>query len=299
MSKHYRSSAPMHDHRQELTDEIIALIEAGAAPWQQPWKKGQTLKTPQNFTSGKDYRGVNHLRLILRAFKMGYNDNRWMSYLQAQTQGWQVRKGERGSTVTFFKPNMAQAPSRPEERAEDVAHKNNALLLRYTTVFNACQIEGIPAQEPQRPSWEPNARAQEILDNSGAKIAHLDIHKAYYRRGNDTIYLPHKEQFACAESYYATALHELGHWSGHYMRLNRDMGKTFGTAAYAREELRAELASFFLSSHLGICHDPSSHASYVSIWIEILKKDKTEIFKASHDASKIVDYILQFQPQTE
>jgi antirestriction protein ArdC len=109
--------------------------------------------------------------------------------------------------------------------------------------------------------------------------------------------MPPKALFPDARGFYSTALHELGHWSGHPSRLNRDLVHKFGSPEYAREELRAELASFFVSARLGLPHDPSQHAAYVGSWIQALAQDHNEIFRAAKDAEKICEFVLEFQKE--
>ena len=105
--------------------------------------------------------------------------------------------------------------------------------------------------------------------------------------------------FRSDRNYYATALHELGHWTGHESRLNRPLMNEFGTPAYAREELRAEISSMMTTRELGIPHDPNQHAAYVENWIQVLKDDPAEIIHASRDAAKIKDFIMAFEQNVE
>ena len=136
---------------------------------------------------------------------------------------------------------------------------------------------------------------ERILANSGAKIEHDQADSAYYSRLTDSIHLPPKDAFKDAPGYYGTALHELAHWTGNPSRLNRSTlndSYRFGDLNYAKEELRAELASVFLAAERGIPHDPAQHAAYVGSWIKALREDKNEIFRAAHDASVATDYVL-------
>src|SRR5690606_4513206 len=166
-------------------------------------------------------------------------------------------------------------------------------------VFNAQQIDGLPPLEakPVGPEPERHARAEAILSNSGAKIAHVEGDRAFYRPSTDSITLPARHQFGSADAYYATALHELGHWTGHESRLNRDLSHPFGSEGYAREELRAEIASLMLGERLEIGHDPGQHAAYVASWIKVLEDDPREIFRAAADAEKINSYVLAFEQE--
>jgi putative DNA primase/helicase len=167
-------------------------------------------------------------------------------------------------------------------------------------VFNAQQIDGIPALEPIRElRWDAIEQAEKLLMASNARIEHSQVGGAYYRLSADTIHLPARERFASAGDYYSTALHELGHWTGHADRLNRDMAHPFGTEAYAREELRAEIASLILGSELGIGYDPEQHAGYVDHWIQILTETPKEILYAAADAERISEYILTIEQRQE
>jgi len=278
------------DYRQELTGQIIALIEAGAAPWQQSWESGLHALCPLNPNSGRRYRGINHLHLVAVSFKKGYADSRWMTYRQAREHGWQVRQGEKGTLIEFWKwPDRNQKVSAGEGRL-----RRAMPLCIHSSVFNAMQIDGIPEMPRPALTWDPNEKAEAALSASGARLFHDQPDRAYYDVARDEIHLPRKEQFHSESGYYGVAMHELGHWTGHASRLNRIELARYGSPEYAKEELRAELASYFLSVRLGVVHDPAQHASYVGYWVGILKKDKNEIFRAARDAEKIVDYILQF-----
>lgn len=137
-------------------------------------------------------------------------------------------------------------------------------------------------------------RAENILEASGVKLVHRAQGHAFYRPGEDAIYLPEKKQFSSEEGYYSTALHELSHWTGHESRLNREFGP-FGSIAYAKEELRAEIGSMMISGELGIGQSVDDHAAYVQSWIKILRDDPREVFRAAADAEKIMDYVMEFE----
>ncbi len=292
------------DFRQEVTDNIVQMLEKGVAPWQQPWEASEnSLGMPMNPTTDKAYRGGNAIQLIATALRRGYDDARWVTYKQAAENGWQVRKGEKGTQIEFWETKQAEPKSsvRTPREAEDGSEKlgraeARRLIHRVYTVFNATQIEGVPAYQPKQGSAFEAVRAgEQILQNSGASIVHDQADRAFYSRGSDSIHLPPKDSFKEASGYYGTALHELAHWSGHPSRLNRSTlteSYRFGDVNYAKEELRAELASVFLAAERGIPHDPEQHAAYVGSWIKSLKEDKNEIFRAAHDASAAADFLL-------
>jgi antirestriction protein ArdC len=301
---------PLRDFRQEATDNIVQMLERGVAPWQKPWEPGaSSFGIPFNPTSDRAYRGGNAIHLMATGLQRGYEDPRWMTYKQASENGWQVRRGEKGTQIEYWEAKEASDKTQlsPSARGGDAstANGNNAgaeksrFIHRVYTIFNAQQIDGIPPYTPkQLTAFEVVQAGEQILNNSGANIAHDQADRAFYSRSQDSIHLPPKDAFKDAAGYYGTALHELAHWTGHPSRLDRSTlteSYRFGDVNYAKEELRAELASVFLAAQRGIPHNPEQHASYVNSWIGALKRDKNEIFRAAHDASKATDFILALE----
>jgi antirestriction protein ArdC len=239
----------------------------------------------------KRYHGVNVLILgmAMRAFQSG--DPRWMTYQQAHEKHWQVRKGEKSTTIFFSKPYEID-----DEEADD--GKKTIRVLKHYAVFHASQIDGIPAYKAptiEEAPWTRPEAADIILKNSRA-VVRIGGDRAFYSPSTDHIQLPPEHAFRGPPEFAATALHELAHWTGHPSRLNRDMRQRFGSAAYAMEELRAELASAFVATELGIPTDIPQHSSYIANWIKPLKEDKREIFRAAADAQRIADMQLGFHP---
>lgn len=279
---------PPRDYRQEVTNDIIRLLESGSAPWQKPWEGGSIM--PMNPTTGKAYRGGNVLALMISGMRKGYGDPRWMTYKQASDKDWQVRKGEKGTQIEFWE---AKTGSQDEGEADE--QQRSRLIHRVYTVFNAQQIDGIPpiVIEPLKP-FEIIEAGEHILAGCGADIRHGGD-RAYYNRRTDHVQLPPKECFTDAPGYYGTACHELAHWSGHPSRLNRPTlteSYRFGDQQYAKEELVADLASCFMAAEKGIPYNPAQTAAYVGSWVKALKDDKNEIFRAASAASKAADYVL-------
>jgi antirestriction protein ArdC/phage/plasmid primase-like uncharacterized protein len=173
-------------------------------------------------------------------------------------------------------------------------------IVRFARVFNAEQIDGMPPLRLTETAyeWNPIEKAESILAASGAIIKHDQSNRAFYRLTTDTIHLPPRENFENAGRYYGTALHELGHWTGHDSRMNREHGP-FGSEVYAREELRAEIASWMLGQDTGIPHDPEQHIAYVQSWIEALEQDPYEIQRACRDAEQIKGYLLNLEREKE
>nr|AFR44004.1 DNA processing protein [uncultured bacterium] len=291
---------PKKPFHEVVAEKLIEQLKAGTAPWQRPWEPGgASAYLPMNPTTGKRYKGINAIHLMAQ----GRSDGRWMTYKQAAAVGAQVRKGEKGTPVQYWKfseeQNKVDESGRPVLNAKGEPVKETVQLERprvfFATVFNAEQIDGLPPIQKKEQTWSAVERAEHILKASGASITHAPGDRAFYRPATDSIHLPDRGQFPSADNYYATALHELGHWTGHASRLDRDLAHPFGSEGYAKEELRAEIASMILGDELGIGHDPGQHAAYVGSWIKALQDEPLEVFRAAADAEKIHDYVLAFE----
>ena len=285
------------DFRQDLTNNIVSLIESGVAPWQKPWnpdEAGAALRLPFNATTERAYRGANSLNLMAKQMELGSSDPRWCTYKQAQEQGWQVRKGEKGTTVEYWQFERDETVQRPDGSTEKVTVKLDNPRVFYATVFNAKQVDGIPDLQPVSPrnAWEVSAAAERVLASCGVPIHHDQADRAFYSPLRDSIHLPSQAGFAKPEDYYEVALHEVAHSTGHSSRLNRDLTGSFGSPEYAREELRAQMCSLYLSAELGVPFNPDRHAAYQGSWIKALQEDKNEIFRAARDAELMADYVI-------
>lgn len=290
---------PFHE---TVAEKIIKQLEEGTAPWQKPWNADNSASfLPYNPTTGNRYKGINALHLMASERE----DQRWLTYRQASDLGAQVRKGEKSTTVQFWKfteerTKLDEKTGKPLLDKDGKKQKETVKLERprvfYASVFNAEQIDNMPAPEVRKEQqWNPVERAEKILAASGAVIKHSQHDNAFYRPITDEIHLPKKEAFDSADKYYATALHELGHWTGHSSRLDRPMSNPFGSEGYAKEELRAEISSMLLGEELAIGHDPEQHTAYVGSWIKALKEDPLEIFRAAADAEKITGFVLALE----
>ena len=306
--KPHRGAGGRPNLYQEVTDRIVEMIEAGTAPWQRPWDRARHPGAPAfpvNAATGKTYRGVNVL--LLGADPHTADDPRWCGYEQAKARGWQVRAGARGATIYFFKrlelPEAGEADAEPPLDEDGRPLGRTVPLLRRHTVFHASQIEGIPSLDAAYGSaaagpdhvWEAEDRLESILHRSGARIVHGGD-GAYYHPVEDFIALPPRQRFPSAAAFFGVAFHELGHWTGHETRLNRPFAARRDAPEYAREELRAELASAFLGAELGIRHDLEQHATYLDRYLGLLRGDNREIFRAARDAQAIADLILDRHP---
>lgn len=291
---------PLHE---QVAEKLIDQLEKGTSLFQQPWveDKRPAFSIPLNPTTGKNYRGMNALWLSMQP----YEDPRWMTLKQANTLKLKIPKDTKATMITFWK-NSEERPvldaAGQEVKDEKGRVKKESVRLEKPVnanawVFNAEQIPGMPPLKETlqkfRPNydWTPVEHAEAILTASNASIK-FGGNDAFYAPEPDFIQLPEKRQFPTATQFYAVALHELGHWTGHEDRLNRIMTGDFGSPEYAREELRAEIASLMIGSETGIGHYFGQHAAYVENWIKALKEDPYELYRASADAQKISDFVM-------
>jgi antirestriction protein ArdC len=296
----------MGDIRQEITDLIIECMEqeGGVPPWRKSWT-GSGLH--YNASSGDQYRGINQQILLMS----GQKDVRWLTYKQAQYMQLQVRKGEQGTRIVKMVEVSRRQAEREVDAGGDVVAEDGktALVMKVYTVFNASQIDGM-APMPVRECDVTCADAVEQiifgLQRTGLKVNFGQGFQPCYLPRTDEVRCPPVSAFASLEDFHATLLHEAaGHGSQAVKRLammSNDVPR-FGSTEYARLELIAELTSAQLGAELGLSMGPSlvqSHASYLSSWLQVLKGDKHEIFRAAANAQKICDYVgklaLEAQP---
>ena len=278
------------DLYQEVTDRIIASLEAGVAPWIKPWANDAD-PLPVNAASRRPYRGINVVLLSLAAQARGYARNAWLTYRQASELGAQVRGGERSTTIVFYQLRELAGREHPAMH-EDEPEPKVVPFLRAYHVFNVAQIDRLPDRlnpPPVPASWDPCREAEWYLGISGARIVHSGA-MAFYSPLDDRIQLPERSTFPDRASYYATALHELAHWTGHPDRLDRQLGRRFGEDVYAAEELIAEMASAFLCASCRL-EGRLQHAEYIGEWLKVLKNDKRAVFTAATKAQQVVDFL--------
>ena len=283
----------------EITDKIIAELEAGRLPWVQPWGAsgaGATVGLPKNAATGRRYSGINVLILWGAVIERGYSGQAWLTFRQTLGLGGNVRKGERGTTVVYADRFVPEAE---RERADRDGDEPSAIpFLKRFTVFNTDQCEGLPdtiaSAAPPVPEGLILPQAEALIRASGADIR-IGGDRAFYSVIGDFIQVPPPQAYFEPVNWHRTALHELGHWSGAAHRLARDMSGGFGSASYAKEELVAEMTAAFLCASLGIV-PTVRHADYIGSWLEVLRDDDRAIIRAASAASKAADYLLAFQP---
>ena len=282
----------------EITDKIIRDFECGIVPWVKPWNSDSglsPLSLPQNALTKRNYSGINILLLWSALDEKGFANSQWLTFKQALAMGGSVRKGENGTHVYFadkFVPEKEKQKAQDERTDPALVH----FLKRYS-VFNVAQCDGLPEGlnavcEPL-PDCEVVPHAEALIAATGADFR-IGRNEAFYVPSQDFIRIPHQSSFLDQINYYRTAFHELGHWTGHKLRLDRSLTTKFGTVDYAREELVAEMATAFVCASLGII-PTVRHADYIGNWLQVLKEDVRAIVRAASLASKACDFLLQFQ----
>jgi antirestriction protein ArdC len=282
------------DVHRAITDKIVEAIEMGAAEYRMPWHR--SVGRPTNASTRKAYHGVNVIALWTAAAARRFRSDYWATYRQWSALDAQVRKGERGSMIVFYKT------VEPEEGSEATDDEKTAerpkLVARTSWAFNVDQVDG---WAPPKPEWRSQVQIRENVETfvtrTRADIRHGGD-RAYYDWAEDYIAVPYPEQFVATETssatecYYSVKLHELIHWSGAEGRLARNLRARFGDHAYAMEELIAEFGAAFLCADLGIANEPRlDHAGYVSSWLKALNQDRTALFTAANKASAASAYL--------
>ena len=278
---------------QVVTDQIIKQLESGVAPWRKPWR----CEPPANLVSGKEYRGINPFLLA----SQGYGSRYWLTFNQANKLGGHVKKGEKSSLVTFW--NIGE--EKIIRNSEGVERKSKPILLRYYSVFNVEQTEGIADKlglgnaTPRVPNIEACEAIVKQMPNTPAM---QQSDRAWYRPSNDTVGMPSKSLFGSAEEYYSTLFHELTHSTGHKSRVGRDGIEEvaqFGSESYSKEELIAEMGAAFLCGLTGIAPATiQNSASYLQHWIERLRGDSKLLVSAASAAQKAADFIRSTSPNS-
>jgi antirestriction protein ArdC len=294
MSINDTTASDKRDVYASVTAQIVDAIEKGVGNWRMPWHtSGRCAFSPINVTSKKAYRGINTVCLWAAAEAKGYESGEWGTYKQWQERGAQVRKGEKATTVVFWKFASDVAESQ-EDGDEHPASGSHLLFTRGYSVFNAAQVDGYT------PKAEPEPTALERIEHADAFFKRLDSNvrhggnRAYYSPMSDHIQMPPLAAFFENVAYYFTLAHEHTHWSAKADRCDRQLGKRFGDNAYAAEELIAELGAAFVCAHLGLSSEPrEDHAQYIQSWLRVLKADERAIFTAASKAQQACDWLIK------
>jgi antirestriction protein ArdC len=302
MSRKTATARPGQDRTSlydEITGKIIGELEAGRVPWVQPWGTAAAkapLAMPRNAATGRHYSGINVLILWGAVVEHGFPGQSWLTFRQALALGGNIRKGERGTTVVYADRFV---PDDEKRRAREAGDEAQAIpFLKRFTVFNAAQCEGLPedvaivAPPPAPDLIEPQVEG--LIRATGIDFR-IGGNRAFYVPALDYVQVPPPQAYFEPINWHRTALHELGHATGHPSRLGRDMTGGFGTKKYAFEELVAEMNAAFCCASLGIV-PTVRHADYIGSWLEVLREDNRAIVRAASQASKAADWLLGFVP---
>jgi antirestriction protein ArdC len=273
-----------------ITSRILESLENGVVPWRCSW----TVEAPRNLVSGREYRGVNALLLQSAAFSSSY----WVTFKQARDLGGSVKSGERGYPVIFWKLYSKNTTRTPD------SERDRRFVLRYFTVFNIAQTDGVNAPNvPVRAAFDPIAACEQVVASypDPPRIEHGGG-RACYSPALDLVRMPVREAFSMPAEYYSTIFHELTHSSGAATRLDRKGVVDpirFASHGYAFEELVAECGSAFLAAHAGISTATlANSAAYIASWAKKLKSEPRWIVDAAAQAAKAADWILGQRAQS-
>lgn len=291
--------------REQMAKTFVEALQKDQLPWKACWQ----VSLPENAVNGKRYRGINSLMLSYAAAQAGFSDFRWCTFKQASEKGWQVKKGSKATPVEYWayfdrekrKLLSWQDAKKIIRENPDYANDNLVLRSRVYSVFNGNQIDGIPPMEVSRNISPESIREQRdtLFHNMGLNLQEGDS-QPYYVPETDTVHLPYEKDFFDNYSYACTFLHECGHATGHESRLNRDLTSHCGTEGYAKEELRAEIASSFAAQAMGLQLSDqqleahvSLHTAYIQSWAKEIQNAPEELFRAIKDAERISDYLIE------
>lgn len=282
------------DAYEMVTDKIIAMLEQGIIPWEQPWGCSAMAWSGN---SGKAYSFLNQLLLAdpgkkYKSMQELTDDIRgeYVTFKQAQERGGSVKKGEHGKKVVFFKMM--------EKKNDDGEVVERWPMLKAYTVFRIDQCEGLEQKYNKDNDVELNVTAEEVaqgyIDREGITYE-MGGNSAYYRPSEDKVVTPKPEQFKSAEEYYCTLFHELTHSTGHEKRLNRiTKNAAFGSEDYSTEELVAEIGSASILATLGMENHKTlkNSAAYIQNWLMALRNDKKMVVVAAGRAEKAIKMVL-------
>ena len=292
MSEEQAEATPKKNAEQRFTDdfisEIIEAVRNNTAPWQQSWPSG--LIAPYNAVKGNTYSGRNAVRLFFQGLRRGYTDPRWATAHQIKEMQGHIRKGEKGTGILYYGQRIV---------IEDDGTEKMLGVVRHYYVFNieqtnlpVLQREALREVTPDLPAFA------ELLTIHNPRMAPGE---PMYDPNTDTIRMLDKGAFTNDGEYYSAFFHEMGHWTGHESRLNRDLTHPFGTPGYAREELVAELSSFMLSLEHGLPFSPKQSHAYLQGWAERTGQELEDAlrqgFKDATAAKNFIDAPLRERQQ--
>lgn len=262
----------------DITDQLIAQMALTSDGWECPWYGEHTRQTPINAKSKRRYTGFNILWLWQHARSKGFHSNQW-----ASRNAWQQLGGTIASTEV----------ATPVFKFFEIGGQTNDFRLVVIPVFNREQISGLTNCFPEKAaSFVENA--DKLIESTRAKIK-IGREACYFPK-EDYIEMPPRTAFHTdpTETYYATLLHELIHWTGHESRKNREFGHSFKSEEYAKEELIAELGAAFLCAELGVTNSPrEDHAQYLNFWISKIQSRRSTLLHAAVKAEAAVKFLTR------
>ena len=328
----YERSNKSADNLQKFAEMMSNIItKAKSKNWKQGWLgvKGTILGLPQNI-SGRTYSGGNSFFLMADTSEKGYNTPVYMTFKQAKDRNLHVNAGEK--SVPIFKWGLSikdengKTVSEEDYNAMSKEEREKFSVRPYPKVYHVFNIDQTNLSEVNKKKYDAivarfKAPEGEVKDSKGMyindaldrmfkeKAWHCDIRynkpssRAFYVPSQDFIVLPMKEQFKIGKTaeevyrdgmeYYSTALHEMGHSTGHASRLNRQFGSK-RTEGYAHEELIAEMTSALVGSTMGFDKKIlENNANYLKGWLENLKRNPESITTIMSDVGKASDMIIE------
>lgn len=294
------AQATRTDIYEEVTNQIVALLEVGTRPWSPSWASGASSLPLRH--EGTPYRGINILLLWSAAMMRGYANPYWMTYRQAHELGGQVRKGEKGNLVVHAGTFTPKDDDTDQRQSGDDDEESSRSYLKKYVVFNVEQIDGLDMGKYPAPSIEIRNRDERDSELDAAFALYPVPYSeggtsAFYNSVSDRIQMPAFADFVSGNAFFATLAHEAVHSTGHRDRLNRETLHRYGESREMRaaEELIAEIGAAMLCAQLGM--EPTEredHAAYVASWLTALRNDKRAIFRAATAAQSASEHILSY-----
>lgn len=302
--------ATKFDAGKAIADKILELLDKGVSPWHCPWTAGNGSMIPLSI-NGRPYRGINIFLLGMQALMKDYKSPYWTTFKKCQELGGKVKKGEKGVMVMYwgrYKKELTDEDGNTIHDSEGKPKTRTFMTIRSYVVFNAEQCEGLADKFYPKPPKEKPSKAKLIKKAEAIWDGYADKPKLNF--GSNACYIPSADKIVVpkigcykdAQEYYSTLFHEACHSTGHEKRLNRDMRNFFGSEAYGKEELVAEMGAQILCQSVGLKRTLENSAAYCKSWTKAIRscKDYSKaILCAAQQAQKAADYILGVKYETE
>jgi len=282
------------DKFQLIADKILEQLHQGVTPWRKPWKS----EGYANLVTSHRYTGKNPLYCHIDVMANNFTSPFFLSFKQGESLGWKLKKGSKATWINFSGVCNKKIDGAGEDEPQTVSFR----AFRWIGVFNSdlwsddeaeTKKETLIASRVGEKLDVPRVmEAEEFVTSQNADIVFQDCDRCSYSPSKDRITMMPYESFTSSETYYATLVHELTHWTGSTKRLSRDLSGKFGSVPYAREELVADLGAAFVCNELGLSPEIENHASYIASWMAIIKDDSKAFFNAMDAASKAAKFLL-------